>query len=165
MFLFCVSSKNNCGATLFMGFIVMANGILKYFSDVFSYLEIIGLLSQLHDFQTNLSTLKRWLREPVAIVRSSNEELWWAVQEELNNSVSRVGYCRVHRPIVRKGLVVKKHDIRLLVKELEGVVLRKRRCLYRLKYSNPGLSFTGRDDGYEELKYYGFGIDEYIGCF
>lgn len=66
---------------------------------------------------------------------------------------------------MRKGLVVKKHDIRLLVKELEGVVLRKRRCLYRLKYSNPGLSFTGRDDGYEELKYYGFGIDEYIGCF
>ena len=58
-----------------MGFIVMANGILKYFSDVFSYLEIVGLLSQLHDFQTNLSTLKRWLREPVAIVRSSNEEL------------------------------------------------------------------------------------------
>ena len=124
-------------------------------------------MNQLYGFQTNLSTLKRRLRDPLATVRSSNEEIRRAVQEELNSSVSRIGYRRVHLPLVHKGLVVRKHDIRLLVKELdpEGVVLRKRRHLYRLKYSNLGLNFTGHIDGYDKLKYYGFRIHGCIGGF
>ena len=65
-------------------------------------------------------------RRPLAAVRSSNEEIWQAVQEELNVSGSRVGYRRVHRILVRKGLFVRKH-VRFLIKELDldGVILRK----------------------------------------
>ena len=88
-------------------------------------------------------------RRPLAAVHFSNEEIRQAVQEELNGSRSRVGYRRVHRALERKGLVVRKHDVRLLVKELdpEGVMLRKRRRLCRRKYSNPGPSFIWHIDG------------------
>ena len=102
----------------------MRDIILKYFSDAFSYLKIVELLNHFHDFQISLSTLKRWLkdsnlkRRPLAAVRSSNEEIRQAVQEELNDSVSRVGYRRVYRILVRKGLFVRKH-FRLLIKELD----------------------------------------------
>ena len=102
----------------------MRDIILKYFSDAFSYLKIVELLNHFHDFQISLSTLKRWLkdsnlkRRPLAAVRSSNEEIRQAVQEELNDSVSRVGYRRVYCILVRKGLFVRKH-FRLLIKELD----------------------------------------------
>ena len=102
-------------------------------------------------------------RRPLAAVRSSNEEIRQAVEEELNGSGSRVGYRRVHRALERKSLVVRKHNVTLLVKELdpEGVILRKRRRLCRRKYSNPGPSFIWHIDGYDKLKYYGFSI---YGC-
>ena len=103
-----------------MSFIVIDDTILKYFNDGFSYLEIVELLNYIHDFQISLSTLKRLLkdknlkRRPLAAVRSANEEIRQAVQEELNRSGSRVGYLRVHRALVRKDLGVRKHDVRLL---------------------------------------------------
>ena len=98
-------------------------------------------------------------RRPIAAVHCCNEEIRQAVQTELNGSGSRVGFRMVHRALVRKGLVVRKH-VRLLVKELdpEGVMLRKRRRLCRRKYSNPGPSFNWHIDGYDKLKYYGFNI-------
>ena len=73
---------------------------------------------------------------------------------------SRVGYRRVHCILARKVLVVRKHDVRRLVKELDpkGVMLRKRRRLCRSKYSNPGPSFKWHIDEYDKLKYYGFSI-------
>ena len=140
--------------------------ILKYSNDGFSYLEIVELLNHVQDFEISLSTLKRWLkdsnlkRRPLAAVRSSNEEIRQVVEEELSGSGSRVGYRRVHRALVRKGLVVRKHDVRLLVKELdlEGAILRKRRRLCRRKYSNAGPGFIWHIYGYNKLKYYGFSI-------
>ena len=59
---------------------------------------------------------------------------------------------------MRKRLVVTKHDVRLLAKELdpEGVILIKRRRLCRRKYSNPGPSFIWHIDGYHKLIYYDF---------
>ena len=82
------------------------------------------------------------------------------MQEELNGSGSRVGYRRVHRTLVSKGLVVRKHNVRHLIKELDskGVKLRKRRRLYRRKYSNPVSNFIWHIVGYDKLKYYGFSI-------
>ena len=143
----------------------MDDTILKYFNDGFSDLEIVELLNHVHDFQISLSTLKRWLKDnnlkrPLSAARSPNEEIRQAVQEELSGSGSRVGYRRVHRALVRKGLGVRKHYVRLLVKELdpEGVILRKRRRLCRRKYSNPGPSFIWHIDGYDKLKYFGFSI-------
>ena len=140
----------------------MDDTIIKYFNDGSSYFEIAELLNHVHDFQISLSTLKRWLkdnslkRRPLAAVRSSNEEIRQAVQEELNG----IWYGRVHRALVRKGLVVRKHDVRLLVKELdpEGVMIRKRRHLCRRKYSNPGPNFRWHINGYNKLKYFGFSI-------
>ena len=74
-------------------------------------------------------------------------------REELNGSGSRVGYRRVHRALMRKDLVLKKHEVRLFVKELdlEGVMLRKKRRLCKRKYSNPGASFIWYIDGYDKL--------------
>ena len=59
---------------------------------------------------------------------------------------------------MRKRLVVRKHDVRLLVKEVdpEGVILSKRRRLCRRNYSNPGPSFIWHIDGYNKLIYYDF---------
>ena len=74
-------------------------------------------------------------------------------REELNGSGSRVGYRRVHRALMRKDLVLRKHEVRLFVKELdlEGVMLRKKRRLCKRKYSNPGASFIWYIDGYDKL--------------
>ena len=69
--------------------------ILKYFNEVFSYLEIVELLNHVHDFEISLSTLKRWFKDknlkgrPLAAVPSSNKEIRQAVEEELNVSSSR----------------------------------------------------------------------------
>ena len=38
-----------------MPFIVMDDIILKYFNDGFSYLEIVGLLNHVNDFQISLN--------------------------------------------------------------------------------------------------------------
>ena len=140
----------------------MDDAILKYFNDGFSYLVIVELLNHVHDFQISLSTLNRWLKDNnfkkrlLAAVCSSNEEIRQAVEEELNG----IGYRRVHRELVRKSLVVRKHDVRHLIKELhpEDVMLRKRRRLCRRKCSNPGPSFIWHINGYDKLKYFGFSI-------
>ena len=89
------------------------------------------------------------------------------MQEELNGSGSRVGYRRVHRALVSKGLVVRKHNVRQLIKELDskGVKLRKRRRLYRRKYSNPVSNFIWHIVGYDKLKYCGFSIHGCIDSF
>ena len=70
-------------------------------------------------------------------------------REELNGSGSRVWYRRVHRALMRKDLVLRKHEVRLFVKELdlESVMLRKKRRLY----SNPGATFIWYIDGYDKL--------------
>ena len=117
---------------LFMPFMVLDDAILKYFNVEFSYLEILELLNHDHDFQTSLSTLKCWLKDVnlkrrlLAAVYSSDEEILQTVQDQLNGS--RVGYHRVYRALVHKGLVVRKHDVRLLIKEPdpEVVILRKK---------------------------------------
>ena len=64
-------------------------------------------------------------------------------------------------------MVVRKHNVRLLVKELDpkGIMLKNRRRLRRRKYSNSGSSCTWHIDGYDKLKYYGFSIHECIGGF
>ena len=41
----------------------MGDNILKHFSDALSYLEIVELFKHVNDFQTCLSTLKRWLKD------------------------------------------------------------------------------------------------------
>ena len=135
--------------------------ILKYFNDGFSYLEVVELLNDVHDFEIILSTLKRWLKDnklkkrPLAALSSSNEEIRQAVEEELDGSGSRVGYRRFYCAPVRKGFFVRKQDVRLFVKKLnpKGVILRKRRRLCGRKYSNPGPSFIWHTDGYDKLKY------------
>ena len=140
--------------------------ITEYFHAGFAYLEIIELLKSVHGYEISLSTLKRRLNEknlrrrPLSEVRSSEQEVREAVRQELIGSGSRVGYRRVYQELKRKGLIVRKHDVRLLLKELdpEGVMLRKRRRLHRRKYQNPGPSFTWHIDGYDKLKYYGFSI-------
>ena len=66
----------------------MDDVILNYFNDNdgFFYLEIVELLKHVHDFQTSLSTLKRWLKDNnlKRRPRSSYEEIRRTVQEELS---------------------------------------------------------------------------------
>ena len=51
------------------------------------------------------------------------------MQKGLNGSGSRVWYRRVHRELLHKSFVVRKHVVRLFVKDLdsEDVMLRRRR--------------------------------------
>ena len=98
-------------------------------------MEIVELLYHVHDFQVSLSTLKRRLTDnnlkerPLVAVHSSNEEIRQEMQKGLNGSGSRVWYRRVHRELLHKSFVVRKHVVRLFVKDLgsEDVMLRRRR--------------------------------------
>lgn len=60
----------------------------------------------------------------------------------------------------RRGILVTRKRVRLLLKELDGngVTLRQRRRLKRRDYVNPGPNFVWHIDGYDKLKPYGFAI-------
>ena len=143
-----------------------ASTILKYYDDGLTYVEILEFLRIHHSCDISLSTLKRWFREkgirrrPIAEIRSDQNDVRQAVQEELSGSGSGIGYRRMHRTLRSKGLLCRRDDVRKIVKELdpEGVQLRKRRRLHRRKYFANGPNFVWHIDGHDKLKPYGFSI-------
>ena len=140
--------------------------ILSYFDDGLTYAEILEFLRTCHDCETSLSTLKRWLRKrgmrrrPIDEIRSLQTDVIQAVQEELSGSGSGIGYRRIHRSLINKGILCRREDVRKIIKDLdpEGVQLRKRRRLHRRKYIAAGPNVVWHIDGHDKLKPFGFSI-------
>ena len=143
--------------------------IEKYFKDGFTYLEIIEFLRIYHHHHISLSTLKRQLRRnnrkrrALAGIRCSRRALIQAIEEELTgsgSSGSHIGYRRIHRAMLSKGLICRREDVRKIMKYIdpEGVSLRRRRRLRRRKYTSQGPNYVWHVDGHDKLKPFGFSI-------
>ena len=138
----------------------------RYVGDGFTYLEIIELLRSRHDVSVSLSTLKRYLRRngisrrALQNRRSNNLVTREAIQSELDGSGQGLGYRRLHRILLTKGIVCRREDVRSILLELdpEGVNLRKNRRLHRRRYVTRGPNYVWHIDGHDKLKPYGFSI-------
>ena len=140
--------------------------IIEYFNEGLPYMEILEFLRVRHKYEISLSTIKRWLREngikrrPLSTLRSSNADVLKAIQDELCGSASDVGYRRMHKILLSKGLICRRDDVRKMILQLdpEGVQLRGKRRLRRRKYYAPGPNYVWHIDGHDKLKPYGFSI-------
>lgn len=140
--------------------------ILKYFIEGFTYLEIIELLEQCHNYSLSLSSLKRYFkinsisRRPLPHLTCSLQEVSDAIQIEINGSGGQLGYRRMHKSLLDQGLLCRRSDVRMIMKAIdpESVTLRRKRRLRRRKYQNPGPNHTWHLDGHDKLKPFGFSI-------
>jgi len=71
-----------------------------------------------------------------------------------------MGYRRMHKALLNRGLVCRKEDVRKELKNIDpdGVAYRKRRRLQRRKYQSPGPNYVWHIDGHNKLKTFGFSI-------
>ena len=78
----------------------------------------------------------------------------------LAGSGSGVGYRKIHRSLIRKGLICRREDVRKLIKTIdpEGVDSRKKRRLVRKRYITEGPNYVWHIDGHDKLKPFGFSI-------
>ena len=131
--------------------------IIRYFCEGFSYMEMIELLNRSHNIAISLSTLKRFLRNndlrrrPLPHLSCSAEQLKNAIENQLNSSAAQLGYRRMHKVLLNQGLLCRRTDVRLMLKDLdpENVDLRRKRRLRRRKYVNPGPNHTWHIDGHD----------------
>ena len=92
--------------------------IFKYFEDGFWYKEILEFLIFVHGYSLSLSSLKRILRrnnKKRRALRCSQQELSDAVERELAGSSNNVGYRRMHRILISKGIQCRREDVRKMV--------------------------------------------------
>ena len=142
---------------------------MQYLDDGLTYDETLEFLRVQHGYDTSLSTLKRWIRRkgikrrPLLGIRSSQTNITSSVQEELNGSGANFGYRRMHRSLLSKGIICRREDVRMAIKQLDpqGVELRKKRRLRRRKYQSQGPNYVWHIDGHDKLKPFGFSIQ---GC-
>ena len=138
----------------------------KYFVDGFSYLEILDFLRIRHGFTCSLSKLKRYLkrnglkRRPLANVRADHAVIVANVRSELDGSGQGMGYRRMHKALISKGIICRREDVRKIMKDLDshGVELRRKRRLHRRKYVTRGPNYVWHIDGHDKLKPFGFSI-------
>ena len=144
-------------------------GIVKdYFRKGYTYLEMLEFLKVHHKRTISLSTLKRYLkkmncfRRPLFGRRINFNEAKEIVQEELYGSRSILGYKRVWSHLSTSGILLRREDVRLALRELdpENVDKRQRRCLRRRKYCNLVPDYVWHIDGHDKLKPHGY-IDGY----
>ena len=140
--------------------------IKDYFRKGYTYLEMLEFLKVHHKKTISLSTLKRYLkktncfRRPLLGRRINFNEVKEIVQEELYGSGANLGYRRVWSHLSTSGILLRREDVRLALRQLdpENVDKRQRRRLRRRKYRNPGLNYVWHIDGHDKLKPYGISI-------
>lgn len=130
----------------------------------FSHVEILSFLTLSHGIRLSLRHLKRILGNQGLFRQrnySSPHEIISAVERELRESGSSIGYRLMHQRLRNDyGLVVDKETVRLILKteDPEGVERRSRRRLKRRKYYAKGPNYIWHIDGYDKLKPFGFCI-------
>lgn len=141
------------------------NKIIEYFSDKYSYDEIIHLLKKGYNFSLSLSKLKRLFKaigfQRKNIIESSAEKILLACLLEIKDAGADLGYKGMwHRLTRLYKLKVKQKTVlaALRVVDPAGVAARFRRRLKRRKYGVPGPNFLWHIDGYDKIKRFGFAI-------
>lgn len=138
--------------------------IEEYFRQGLSYLEIVMVLTRVHNMSLSLRQLKRILHNKGLTRRKEPDNLHTVIDtisQELSGSGNRIGYRQMHQRLrVKHGLVVDRETVRLSLKILDpvGVEDRSRRRLRRREYRGRGPNFIWHLDGYDKLKPYGMAI-------
>ena len=147
--------------------------IIKYFDQGYAYEVIKEFLRCRHNVLISLSTIERRLRKyeclkrPLIARRSSIQDLTRAIEDQLSGSGSVLGYRKIHANITANGLIAKKDDVRLILKQLDpnGVEARRKKRLRRRRFFSPGPNHCWCIDGHDKLKPYGFSIHGCICAF
>lgn len=137
--------------------------IRYYFYKGFTYQEICQFLSQYHDKEMSLSTLKRRVKQfglrrrnpeyDVNLVRD-------AIISLLEGPDCLQGYRSIWHTLQMNGIRVPRLVVEQLLRELdpEGTMERRGHRLKRRVYHNPGPNYAWHCDGYDKLKPFGFPI-------
>lgn len=137
---------------------------MEYFHLGFSYMEILAFLASCHGVALSIRQLKRILRRHGLGRRvngSEVEDVFHAMEQELNGSGSTIGYRAMHQRIRNDhSLVVSRETVREMLKIMdpEGVTARLKHRLRRRKYKARGPNDRWHIDGYDKLKPFGFCI-------
>ena len=136
-----------------------------YFDKGYSHKEIVSVLATVHAISLSCRTIRRILK---ALGRArhqptSRETLATAVnftQQQLQQSGQCLGYRALWKRLQANkiNLSQKKTLEMLRLMDGDGVAQRKRKCVRRREYINPGPNFVWHMDGYDKLKPYGFPI-------
>uniref|UniRef100_A0A7M5V8C0 HTH-like domain-containing protein n=1 Tax=Clytia hemisphaerica TaxID=252671 RepID=A0A7M5V8C0_9CNID len=128
--------------------------VVGYFNDGYTYAEIIEMLRVKDRVKTSMSTLKRFFRSnrlykrPLQNRRDEDLVLKQAISEELEGSSGNLGYRRMHRILLTKGLMCRREDVRRFLLELDpvGVNIRRKHRLRRRKYRSRGPGYVWHID-------------------
>ena len=122
----------------------LTNIVKDYFRKGYTYFEILEFLKVHHKRTISLSTLKSYLKKMNCFCRPllgriNFNEVKEIVQDELYGSGSNLRYRRVWSHLSTSGILLRREDVRLALRELdpENVDKRQRRRLRRRKYRNP----------------------------
>ena len=137
--------------------------IRYYFYKGFTYEEIRQFLSEYHNNQMSLSTLKRCIKRLGLRRRNAEYDIDLvrnAIVSLLEGPDSTRGYRSIWHTLQMNGMRVPRLVVEMLLRELdpEGVSERRRHRLRRRIYYNPGPNFAWHCDGYDKLKPFGFPI-------
>jgi hypothetical protein len=133
-----------------------------YFYKGFTYQEICQFLSQYHNKEMSLSTLKRRIKQLGLRRRNAEYDIELVrntIVSLLEGPDSSHGYRSIWHTLQMNGIVVPRLVVEMLLHEIdpEGVSERKRHRLRRI-YHNPGPNYAWHCDGYDKLKPFGFPI-------
>lgn len=139
--------------------------ITYYFNRGFEYNEILLFLVKYHNHHISYSTLLRRLRQ-YGLSRQKQpsedilKEVRKRIQEIIDGPGSMGGYRTVWHTLELEGVRVPRIVVQEIIRELdpEGTELRKRHCLKRRQYHNPGPNYAWHVDGYDKVKPWGFPI-------
>ena len=143
--------------------------IRYYFSCGFDYEEILCFLEKRHKHPISYSTLLRRLKQYGLSRRGITdkedfgnvfEEVQRRIHQIVHGSGSSGGYRSVWHTLEMEGLKTPRIIVQDLLKEIDpdGTDRRKRHCLKRRLYNNPGPNYAWHIDGYDKLKPWGFPI-------
>ena len=137
--------------------------IRKYFSEGYTYKNIIRFLEKYHGIQYSLRTLKRRLCD-MGLNKSRNvsiQRLTVVIEREISGPSSRIGYRNMWNLLRSKYNIQASRDtVMKILRELdpEGVEIRRSRVILRRNYVSAGPNDTWHVDGYDKLKPYGLPI-------
>lgn len=143
---------------------VAEEAILKYFSDGYTYKEIIGALLINHAVLVNVRQVKYLLKKR-GLRRRSDEAPLEQIISALLDEAEGIGCCLGYRALWKKlqmehGLRVKRDTVMQCMRfvDAQGVQQRRKRRLNRRNYHAKGPNWIWHCDGYDKLKPYGFAI-------
>jgi hypothetical protein len=137
--------------------------IRYYFYKGFTYEVIRQFLSEYHNKEMSLSTLKRHIRDLGLRRRNAEYDIDLvknAIVSLLEGPDCSRGYRSIWHTLQMNGIRVPRLVVEMLLREIdpEGVSERRRHRLRRRIYRNLGPNYAWHCDGYDKLKPFGFPI-------